>query len=91
MIASEVRSLGMCGAYNRLFDLLAQFTCQVTAYRWMALTTTAAPRRCGLHTHPRLRERADAEARSALDLDPALPLLMVEDEDAGSDESAPCR
>ena len=50
VIASEIRALGTCGAFDRLFDLFSQFVCQVTSYRWLAVATT----------HPRRMRRAQA-------------------------------
>lgn len=88
VIASEVRHLSLCGAFDRLFDLFSQFLCQVTSYRWLAITTET-PRRLAIHTHPALAAQAEAEARQALGLteDPSLPVIRVEDEDAHADAS----
>src|SRR6185369_13610226 len=86
VIASEVRNLSLCGAFDRLFDLFSQFLCQVTSYRWLAVTTET-PRRLAIHTHPALASQAEAEARQAFGLadDPALPVILVEDDDAHAD------
>jgi two-component system cell cycle response regulator len=88
VIASEVRSLSLCGAFDRLFDLLSQFACQVANYRWLALST-ATPLRWGLHTHPDHRVAAEAEARRALELPESAPLILVEDEDARAGAEGP--
>ena len=88
VLAAEVRALGTCGAFDRLFDLLSQFVSQVTSYRWLAVTTSS-PARIGLHTHPAALSRADAEVRALLGLDAAVPLLPVIDEDAFDDAEGP--
>jgi two-component system, cell cycle response regulator len=88
VIASEVRNLSLCGAFDRLFDLLSQFLCQVTSYRWVALSTDA-PRRLALHAHPALAEQAEAEAREALGVTADVPLMLVADEDAHDDPVGP--
>ncbi len=88
VIASEVRALSTCGNFPRLFDLLSQFVSQVTSYRWLAVQT-ARPNRIGLHTHPALREAAEAEVRRVLQLEEEVPLLTVEDEDACDNPAGP--
>src|SRR6185436_11436189 len=80
VIAAEVRALSLCGAFDRLFDLLTQLACQVTSYRWLALSTSHNVR-WGLHVHPNQRASAEAEARQALGTRDA-PVIPVEDSDA---------
>ena len=84
MIASEVRNLSLCGAFDRLFDLLSQFVCQVASYRWMAVVTET-PARLGLHTHPSRVAEAREEAIRALKLNPDIHTIIVEDDDAYDD------
>jgi two-component system, cell cycle response regulator len=84
VIAAEVRALANCGSFERLFDVFSQFLSQVVSYRWMAIVTTA-PAQFALHHHPENVERAELEAREALQISPTLGVLRVEDEDARSD------
>ena len=84
MIASEVRNLSLCGAFDRLFDMFSQFLSQVTSYRWVAVTTET-PRRLALHTHPASAARAEEEARQALGVGPEVPVILVADEDPYDD------
>jgi two-component system cell cycle response regulator len=88
VIASEVRSLSLCGAFDRLFDLLTQLACQVTSYRWLALSTPHNIR-WGLHAHPNQRGRAEAEARQALGVQSDAPVILVEDSDAHDEIDGP--
>lgn len=88
VIASEIRALGTCGAFDRLFDLFSQFVCQVTTYRWLAVSTTH-PRRIGLHCNPESASTADKEARAALGLGTEVRCILVEDEDAFEDIEGP--
>ncbi len=81
VIASEVRALGVCGSFTRLFDLLTQFVTQVTSYRWLAVQGLR-PMSFALHTHPAHRALAEAEARAAFGLGDDVPIVTVEDEDA---------
>lgn len=81
VIASEVRSLGMCGDFGRLFDLLSRLMCQLVSYRWMAIVTDA-PFRFAVHTHPEGRSSAEAEARLALGVPAQEQALLVEDDGA---------
>jgi two-component system cell cycle response regulator len=87
VIAAEVRALSLCGAFDRLFDLLAQLACQVTSYRWLALSTPHNVR-WGLHVHPNQRPGAEAEARQALGVSDA-PVIPVEDSDAHDESDGP--
>ncbi|HKQ69727.1 MAG TPA: diguanylate cyclase [Polyangiaceae bacterium] len=80
VIAAEVRALGTCGAFDRLFDLFSQLVTQITTYRWLAVSTVM-PSRFALHTHPRCRAETDREARTALGLSDETMLCIVEDED----------
>jgi two-component system cell cycle response regulator len=89
VLASEVRALSTCGAFDRLFDLLTQFVSQVMSYRWLALSV-ARPSHFALHAHPAARVECEAEARQALDLPAETAILRIEDEDASADRpSAP--
>jgi two-component system cell cycle response regulator len=88
VIASEVRSLSLCGAFDRLFDLLTQLACQVTSYRWLALSTPHNIR-WGLHAHPNQRARAEVEARHALGVSADAPVILVEDSDAHDELDGP--
>jgi len=87
VLASEVRALSTCGAFDRLFDLLTQFVSQVMSYRWLALAVTR-PLHFALHAHPTTRAECEREARQAFDLPPEATLLRIEDEDASPDR--PC-
>lgn len=80
VVASEVRALGTCEDFPRLFDLCSQFICQVTTYRWLALHVKGT-KRLGLHCHPATRDTCEKEARQALDC-PATKITALEDEDA---------
>ena len=88
VIAAEVRSLSLCGAFDRLFDLFSQFLSQVTSYRWLALTTDT-PRRLALHSHPGLSGQAELEARQALGVTDEVAVILVEDEDSYADPTGP--
>jgi two-component system cell cycle response regulator len=88
VLAAEVRALGTCGAFDRLFDLFSQFVSRVATYRWLAVSTTQ-PARLGLHTNPGQRQRAEAEARQALGIGSDALTIAVEDEDAFPDEEGP--
>jgi two-component system, cell cycle response regulator len=81
VLAAEVRALGTCGAFDRLFDLFSQFVSRVATYRWLAVSTNQ-PLRLGLHTNPACRETAETEARTTLGMRPDGVLVLVEDEDA---------
>jgi two-component system cell cycle response regulator len=87
VLAAEVRALGTCGAFDRLFDLFSQFVSRVTSYRWLAVSTQK-PSRLGLHANPTTRVCAEAEARRALSLDDVV-VSAVEDDDAFDDASGP--
>lgn len=84
VIASDIRALSLCGAFDRLFDLFTQFMCQIVNYRWLVLSTEK-PFRFGLHTHPAGRESAEPEARAALGIPAEAPCILIEDEDALND------
>jgi two-component system cell cycle response regulator len=83
VIAGEVRSLASAGSFDRLFDLFAQFLCQIVGYRWLALAGTD-PRRMALHCHPAGLESSEAEARQALGFEDGQLSACVVDEDAES-------
>jgi two-component system cell cycle response regulator len=80
VLAAEVRAIGTCGAFDRLFDLFSQFVSRVVTYRWLAVSTQQ-PRRLGLHANPRGREAAEREARQALSFG-SESVIGVEDDDA---------
>jgi len=88
VIASEIRAFGTCGAFDRLFDLFAQFVCRVTSYRWLAVAT-AHPRRFGLHCNPGQATAAEQEVRRVMELPDSAPCIRVEDEDAFDEEEGP--
>jgi two-component system cell cycle response regulator len=81
VIASEVRALGMCESFERLFDLCSQFVSRIATYRWLAISTDE-PRRFGLHVNPAAREDGMLEARAALGVSDAARVTLVEDGDA---------
>jgi len=80
MVTSELRALGTCENFERLFDLFSQFMAQVTQYRWIALRTEL-PVRFALHTHPALQVSALEEASAVLGGD-SEGVTLVLDEDA---------
>ncbi len=81
VVAAEVRALGACGSFERLFDLFSQLATRLGAYRWLAIQTFA-PSRLALHTNPACREDAYAEACEALSVPASKALVLIEDEDA---------
>src|SRR5688572_10086444 len=81
VLSAEVRALGTCGAFDRLFDLFSQFLSRVVTYRWVAVSTDE-PSRIGIHSSPQGRLSAEREARDALGVDTRAELVLVEDEDA---------
>ena len=81
VIAAEVRALANAGEFYRLFDQLSQVLSQLNAYRWLALSTPA-PEHFAVHSHPKLAQQAEAEARTALDLEARVQAHGVHDEDA---------
>jgi two-component system cell cycle response regulator len=83
VLSAEVRALSICGSFNRLFDLLAQFVSQVMSYRWLGLCVDR-PLHIGLHCHPSLRVESEHEAREALGVRDE-PILRIDDEDALAD------
>lgn len=88
VIAGEIRALGNCGDFDRLFDLLSQFIARLTSYRWLAVSTQSPPR-FGLHVSPKLREQGEAEARTALEIVEATRAHPIEDDDAYPDPKGP--
>jgi two-component system cell cycle response regulator len=88
VIASEVRNLSLCGAFDRMFDVLTQLVCQVTNYRWLALSTVS-PLRWGMHSHPNHTAAIEAEARQALALGVDAPVFRLEDQDAADEPTGP--
>lgn len=87
VVASDIRALGACGTFERLFDLLSQFIVQIADYRWLALVTEC-PHRFALHTQSATRASAEAEVRATLGLERPLT-LVVEDDDAYPDPDGP--
>lgn len=85
VIAAEVRALANAGEFDRLFDQLSQLLSQLNAYRWLAVST---PSHYGLHSHPKMAARADAEARAALEVAEHVRAQAVHDEDAVNIEEA---
>lgn len=81
VVAAEVRSLATCGSFDRLFDLLSQFLCQVIRYRWLALWSTSSPH-FALHHHPADVDAAERQAREALGLPADTASVCIVDEDA---------
>jgi two-component system cell cycle response regulator len=74
---------------EQLFEGLAALASDVAGYRWLALVTdSAAPPQAKLaprlliHTHPDQREKAEREARDALDIPPVLERRRPADGDA---------
>jgi two-component system, cell cycle response regulator len=88
VVAAEVRSLAASGSFDRLFDLFAQFVCQVIGYRWLAVCTSS-PARFALHVHPGHAELAEREARAVLGIPTQPPALLVVDEDAREVSTGP--
>lgn len=80
MVTSEVRALGTCESFERLFDLFSQFMSQVSRYRWLALKTLS-PARLAIHTHPHIETASLAEAQDIFGTDD-LRQVVVLDEDA---------
>lgn len=81
VIASEVRALATCGAFDRMFDRLVQLLSQVARYRWVAVSTQG-PARLAVHHHPSAAADVDDEVRAALGPAPEGAPLRIEDEDA---------
>ncbi len=88
VLASEVRALGVCAEFGRLFDLFSQLVSRITSYRWLAVTTHQ-PARMGLHTHPSRRAAHEEEARQRLRSAADSVVVPVEDEDASDDTHGP--
>lgn len=88
VVAAEVRALGSCGSFERLFDLFSQLVAQITPYRWLAVSTSPIPR-LGLHASPSQFKSCLAEARSFLELSEDISLVEVMDEDATSTPEGP--
>ncbi len=88
VIAAEVRNLAVCESFDTLFDLFAQFTSQVTNYRWLSVVTDS-PFRGGLHARPGNVETARSEARQALAISADHTLMIVEDDDAAEEDGGP--
>jgi two-component system, cell cycle response regulator len=88
VIAAEVRRLGTSESFDRLADLLSQFVSQVTTYRWIAVWRRE-PVRLAVHTNAGSREQAIKEARETFGLEEGTPLVVIEDDDAVSDEEGP--
>jgi len=87
MVTSEVRALGTCESFERLFDLFSQFMAQVTHYRWLAVKTYS-PVRLALHTHPRHEQEALAQAGAVLGCDESRRLIVLDEDAMAMDEGA---
>jgi two-component system cell cycle response regulator len=81
VIVGEVRALASAGSLSRLFDLFAQFYCQVQSYRWLAVQTWK-PDQLWLHCTPAHAVEAELEARAALVVAEHVPCCRIEDGDA---------
>lgn len=88
VVAGEIRSLGTCCDFERLFDMLSQFMSQITSYRWFAVATEH-PSRVALHANPGMAKKNVEEARAALGLGPKTRQFVIEDHDAYADETGP--
>jgi len=88
VIAAEVRNLAVCESFDRLFDLFAQFTSQVTNYRWLSVVIDK-PFRGGLHSRPGRAEQAKKELFEALKLKSDGNFIVVEDDDAAEESDGP--
>lgn len=88
VVAGEIRSLGTCCEFDRLFDLLSQFVSQITSYRWLAVATDA-PKRFAIHANPSTAAVCESEARSAFGFEADVRFLPIEDEDAYPDVAGP--
>jgi diguanylate cyclase (GGDEF)-like protein len=81
VLSAEVRALSLCGAFDRLFDLLTQFVSQVMSYRWLALAVKN-PFHLGLHCHPGTRKECEQEVFQTMGITNETIILHIEDEDA---------
>src|SRR5690606_6897234 len=88
MVTSEVRALGTCENFERLFDLFSQFMTQVTHYRWLSLKTYS-PVRLALHTHPLIEDQSLGEARAILGSDEARRVIVLDEDAIAVDQGAP--
>jgi two-component system, cell cycle response regulator len=88
VLAAELRALGTCGEFPRLFDLLSQFVARVTHYRWLAVTTETPPR-LAVHANPSSYAQAEKEARRALGVRDDVQVIRVQDDDATDAASGP--
>ncbi|MBL8740796.1 MAG: diguanylate cyclase [Myxococcales bacterium] len=88
VVAGEIRALGNCCEFDRLFDLLSQFVSQLTSYRWLAVATES-PKRFAIHANPRHAAAAEEEARVAFGFGAEVRVLAIEDGDAYADETGP--
>jgi two-component system cell cycle response regulator len=82
VVAGEVRSLAQEeGEAESMFRGLTSLLSEVTAYRWLAVRTEV-PARLFVHTEPRQRVTAEAEARMALGAPPEMDATVICDERA---------
>lgn len=91
VIAAEVRALAGALSFARLFDSLSQLLSRLFSYHWLSVATTT-PINLAVHAHPKSAELADAHARRALRIGPAVCAVGVHDGDAvllGEDSDAP--
>ncbi|MEE9383895.1 MAG: diguanylate cyclase [Nannocystaceae bacterium] len=85
VLAAEVRALGTCESFGRLFDLFSQFVSQVCQYRWLAVYVSAGCR-VGVHANPKTSNLAAAEALDKLGCE-THQAIVLEDEDAHASEA----
>jgi two-component system cell cycle response regulator len=88
VLAAEVRALSTCETLPRLFDLFAQFLCQVVTYRWLAVASREPPA-LYIHAHTDGKQQALADVRSTLQVGEDVPVFFIEDEDASNGEAGP--
>ncbi len=88
VVAGEVRSLGTCCDFERLFDMLSQFMSQITSYRWLAVSTER-PCRIAVHANPASSKSHTEEACAALGLSDSAAQFVIEDHDAYADQLGP--
>lgn len=65
VVAAEVRALGTCANFERLFDLFCQLASQICAYRWLALDIEGTEQ-LAIHAHPSRQQEALAELLDTL-------------------------
>jgi two-component system cell cycle response regulator len=81
VVAAEVRDLASACSFEGLFDLLSQLVSQLMGYHWLAVSMTA-PCRMAVHGHPNEIDRAERDARAALEVLTTARASLVQDKDA---------